>query len=80
MKPHSCDRKKACLPKLEDVVSVCMLALALLNRDDAANTRLDDVLAELVAVTGKRSAERRIALHKAFRVPGAVSPTLWFTY
>ena len=31
---------------IEETVSVCKFALALLNKEDAENTRLDDVLAE----------------------------------
>ena len=45
-KSHDNERNEACLPRIDDSVSVCMLALALLNKEDAENMRLDDVLAE----------------------------------
>ena len=44
--PHARDRNDARLPRMDDIVSVCMLELALLNSEDAENTRLEDVLAE----------------------------------
>ena len=45
-KPQASECKKAGLPRSDDVVSVCMLALALLNKEEAENTKLDDVLSE----------------------------------
>ena len=45
-KSHANERNEARLPRIEDSVSVCIFALALLNREDAENTRLEEVLAE----------------------------------
>ncbi len=44
--PQARDRNDARLPRMDETVSVCMLELALLNSDDAENTRLEDVFKE----------------------------------
>jgi hypothetical protein len=48
---------------MDDMVSVCMLALALLNKEDAENTKLDDVFTEHQR-DGSHCSESHASKHK----------------